>query len=398
MPHEAAYRFRFYPTPEQAQNLAQTFGCVRYVFNWGLENRSNAYHEEGKTLRYGDTSAMLTALKKTDDHTWLNDVSSVPTQQALRHLEKAYTNFFAGRARFPRFKAKHRKQSAEYTTSGYRLKDSGVKGEPLVYLAKQSAPLKIKWSRPLPSAPKTITVTMDSAGRYFVSFRIKVDPKPLPENGKAVGLDMGLTHTVITSDGWKAHNPKYLKQDLAKLHRAQKALARKQKGSNNRKKAKRRVAKVHARIADRRDDYLHKLTTRLVRENQTICVETLAVKNMVKNRSVARSISDVGWGELLRQLEYKAEWYGRTLVKIDRWYPSSKRCSACGHVRGKLPLNVREWVCEECGVQHDRDINASKNILAAGLAERLNASGEGVRPASASAEGLLSVKEESHAL
>lgn len=382
MPYECAYRYRFYPTPEQRLNLAQTFGCVRYVYNWALRLRSDAYHTEGKTLRYGDTSAMLTDLKKDADHVWLNDVSSVPTQQTLRHLEKAYTNFFQGRARFPSFKAKRHKQSAEYTSSGYRLRDSGMEGRPLVYLAKQSAPLKIRWSRPLPSAPKTIIVTRDAAGRYFVSFRVVIEPDTLPPKAKAVGLDMGLTHAVITSDGWKGHNPRHHARDLAKLRRAQKALARKEKGSRNRDKARRRVAKIHAKITDRRSDYLHKLTTRIVRENGMICVESLRVANMMRNHCLARSIADASWGEMLRQLEYKAEWYGRTLVKIDQWYPSSKRCSDCGHVQGEMPLNVRRWVCPECGVEHDRDVNAAINILAAGQA--VIASGDDVRPVASS--------------
>lgn len=378
MHHEAAYRYRFYPTPEQRLNLAQTFGCVRYVFNWALRIRSDAYHTEGKTLRYNDTSSKLTDLKKRDDHAWLNDVSSVPTQQTLRHLEKAYTNFFQGRARFPSFKSKRHKQSAAYTTSAYRLKDSGMKGQPLVYLAKQSDPLKIRWSRPLPSMPKTVTVTRDTAGRYFVSFRVVVMLKTLPPKTKAVGLDMGLTHTVITSDGWKVHNPKYLKLDLAKLRRAQKSLSRKQNGSSNREKARHRVAKIHAKIADRRSDYMHKLTTKLVRENGLICVETLRVANMLKNGRLARSIADVSWSEIMRQLEYKAEWYGRDLVKINQWYPSSKRCSDCGHVQSEMPLSVREWICPECGVEHDRDVNAARNILAAGQA--VVASGDGAKP------------------
>src|SRR5690606_19084039 len=218
---------------------------------------------------------------------------------------------------------------------------------------------------------------------YFVSFVVRVEPKPLPPKAKAVGLDMGLTHTVITSDGWKAHNPKCLQRDLAKLRRAQKSLSRKEKGSANWHKQRRKVAKGYAKITDRRTDYLHKLTTRLVRENGTICVETLRVQNMMRNRSLARSIADVSWGELLRQSEYKCAWYGRDLVKIDQWYPSSKRCSACGHVQGEMPLSVREWECPECGSVHDRDVNAALNILGAGQA--LRASGDGVSPAVASA-------------
>src|SRR5690606_3716079 len=261
MATEARYRYRFYPTPAQRQNLAQTFGCARFAYNWALRLRSDAYHDAGKALRYGDTSKALTALKKEDEYAWLNDVSSVPVQQALRHLDTSYQRFFRGESKFPSFKSKRSRQSAEYTKSAFRLSDSGTPGQPVVTLAKQDAPLKIKWSRPLPSEPSSLTITRDSAGRYFVSFVVRVEPKPLPPKVKAVGLDMGLTHAVITSDGWKAHNPKYLQRDLAKLRRAQKSLSRKQKGSANWHKQRRKVAKVYAKITDRRTDYLHKLTT-----------------------------------------------------------------------------------------------------------------------------------------
>lgn len=366
MVYEARYNFRFYPDAKQRTNLAQTFGCARFSYNWALRLRSDAYHDAGKKLRYGDTSKALTDLKKQEEYAWLNDVSCVPVQQSLRHLDSAYQRFFRGEAKFPNFKSKRSAQSAEYTKSAYRL--SGDPLKPTVQLAKQRKPLKIRWSRPLPSEPSSLTITRDAAGRYFISFVVRVEPEILPPITKAVGLDMGLTHAVITSDGWKAHNPKYLERDLAKLRRAQKSLSRKQKGSNNRQKQKVKVAKIHARITARRNDYLHKLTTMLVRENGVICTETLRVQNMVRNHKLARSISDVSWGTLLSQLEYKAKWYGRELVKIDQWYPSSKRCSACGHIEGQMPLDVREWICPECGCEHDRDVNAASNILAAGLA------------------------------
>lgn len=381
MAYEARYNYRIYPDDEQRTNFAQTFGCARFAYNWALRLRSDEYHTSGKSIRYGDTSKALTELKKQDEYVWLNDVSCVPVQQSLRHLDSAYQRFFRGEAKFPQFKKKRSAQSAEYTKSAYRL--SGDPLMPTVQLAKQKNPLRIVWSRPLPSEPSSLTITRDAAGRYFISFVVRVEPEVLPPIDKAVGLDMGLTHSVITSDGWKAHNPKYLERDLAKLRRAQKSLSRKKEGSQNWRKQKAKVARIHARISDRRTDYIHKLTTKIVRENGVICTETLRVQNMVKNHCLARSISDVSWGTFLSLLEYKAKWYGRTLVKIDQWYPSSKRCSACGHIEAKMPLDVREWICPECGCEHDRDVNAASNILAAGLA--VLASGLSVSPADASA-------------
>lgn len=325
-------------------------------------------------MSYIQSSAALTELKRSDGHEWMNDLSSVPMQQELRHLDTAYRNFFAGRSKYPTFHKKHGKQSAEYTTSAFRYRESHI------FLAKMDSPLKIRWSRPLPLNVKvtTVTISMDAAGRYFVSLRFKRDIHPMRPVDGDVGIDMGITSLVTLSTGEKVHNPRHTKRDAKKLARAQKKLSRCQKGSNRRAKQRKRVARIHARIADRRSDHMHKLTTRLIRENQTIVVESLAVKNMVRNHALAKHISDAAWGELVRQLRYKADWYGRNLVEIDRWYPSSKRCSGCGHVVPSLPLDVRSWNCPECGVVHDRDINAAKNILAVG--HTVTARGEGVRP------------------
>jgi len=231
--------------------------------------------------------------------------------------------------------------------------------------------------------PSSITISKDCADRYFVSILVEEDIKPLPVVNEQVGLDLGLKSMVITSDGHTFGNPKFFAKDEKKLAKAQRRHAKKKKGSKNRAKAKLKVARIHARIADRRRDYQHKLSTQIIRENQVVCVESLQVKNMVKNHKLAKAISDVGWSEFVRQLEYKAEWYGRTLVKIDKWYPSSKRCFDCGHILDSLSLDIRHWVCPECGVQHDRDINAAKNILTAGQAVR--ACGEAVRPGRAKA-------------
>jgi putative transposase len=307
--------------------------------------------------------AQMTVLRHQSETSFLSEVSCVPLQQSVRHLMRAYTNFFEGRADFPTWKSRQGPQSATYTRSAFSYKAGSLT------LAKMDAPLAIRWSRPLPagSMPSTVTVSRDEAGRYFVSFLVKEEIAPLPPKEKAIGIDLGLTVMVATSDGQTFPNPTYFARDEKQLARAQKRLARKKSGSKNRERQRQRVAKIHARVADRRRHYQHQLSTHLIRENQTIVVESLAVKNMMQHPTLARAIADVGWGELVRQLEYKAAWYGRTLIKIDRWYPSSKTCSCCGHVLDSLDLDVREWTCPTCGTHHERDHNAAKSILAEGL-------------------------------
>ncbi len=296
---------------------------------------------------------------------FLGEVSSVPLQQALRHLQAGLANFFARRAKYPKFKSRKKSRAAaEYTRSAFRWRDGQLT------LAKMDAPLDIVWSRPLPqgSEPSTVTVSRDAAGRWFVSMLVEEKISPLPPVEQSVGVDAGITALATLSTGERIVNPKHERNDRKKLAKAQQTLTRKEKGSANRDKARRKVAGIYARIVDRRRDHLHKLTTRLVRENQTVVIEDLTVRNMVKNHSLARAISDASWRELRTMLEYKAAWYGRELVVVDRWFPSSKLCSACGTIRGKMPLNIREWTCV-CGAVHDRDVNAAKNVLAAGLAE-----------------------------
>jgi putative transposase len=372
---QRAYRYRFYPTPEQEQLLRRTLGCVRLVYNKALHTRTQAWYEHQQRVDYKQTSGMLTEWKKQEDLQFLNEVSSVPLQQGLRNLQKAFANFWAGRTKYPNFKKKRSGGSAEFTRAAFKWKDGQL------WLAKCSQPLPIRWSRTLPKdcEPSTVTVRLEASGRWFVSLLVEEPTvKPLPQIDKAIGIDAGITSLIATSDGEKVANPKHFKRLRFKLRQAQKALSRKVKGSSNTEKARLEVARIHAAIADSRTDFLHKLTTRLVRENQTIAVEDLAVKNMMKNRKLAQAIADASWSELIRQLEYKCQWYGRTLVKIDRWFPSSKRCGNCGHVVDKLPLDVREWHCPECGTHHDRDINAAHNILAAGLA--VIVCGANVRP------------------
>ena len=381
---ERAYKYRFYPTSEQENLLRRTMGCVRLVYNRALAVRTEGWYERQERIGYNQTSSLLTQWKKTEQLQFLNEVSCVPLQQTLRHLQVAFTNFWAKRAKYPRFKKKRNGGNAEFTRSAFKWFDGKL------WLAKCKEPLNIVWTRSFPTEcdPSTVTVKLDPSGRWFVSFLVD-DPtiEPLPQTPKSIGLDLGLTSLVTTSDGEKIANPKHFNQKYRKLRAAQKTLSRRQKGSKNQEKARRAVARIQVAIADSRQDFLHKLTTQLVRENQTIVVEDLAVRNMVENRFLARSISDARWGELVRQLEYKCQWYGRELVKIDRFFPSSKRCGNCSFVIDKLPLNIREWFCPECGTIHDRDINAAKNILAAGLA--VTVCGANVRPARHSSKGQL---------
>jgi putative transposase len=362
------------PTPEQAQTLARTFGCVRYVYNWGLRTRTDAYYQRKEHLYYEQLATLLTTLKHQNEVAWLQEVSSVPLQQGLRHLESAFRNFFDGRAKYPKFKKKRGSQSATYASSAFEWDGMALT------LAKMGTPLNIRWSRPLPKGakPTTVTITRDAAMRYFVSFLVKEDIAPLLVSPKTVGIDLGLYDVVTLSTGEKTGNEKFFAKDEKRLATLQRRHAKKQKRSKNREKARVKVARVHARIADRRRDFQHKLTTRIIRENQTVCIESLAVKNLLKNHSLAKSIADVGWGELIRQLQYKAVWYGRTVVAIDRFYPSSKRCHGCGHLLDELDLDIRQWTCPECGLRHDRDTNAALNIEAAGLV--VLACGEAIRP------------------
>ncbi len=370
-----AYKYRFYPTPEQAAELSRTFGCVRKVYNLALEARTAAWNQRHERVTYLQSSALLTQWKRSKDLAFLAEVSSVPLQQALRHLQSAFARFWDNQAHYPRFKSRKKSRaSAEYTRSAFRYRDGQL------HLAKMTRPLSVVWSRPLPDGaePSTVTVTRDPAGRWFVSLLCKCAVEPHPASDSVAGIDAGITSLATLSTGEKIANPRHERRDRARLALAQRRMARTQKGSANRDKARLKVARVHARITDRRRDFLHKLTTRLVRDNQAVVIEDLTVRNMVRNHHLARAISDAAWREMRGMLEYKCEWYGRDLIVIDRWYASSKTCSGCGHYAGPIPLNVREWQCVNCGTRHDRDINAAINIRAAGLA--VLACGASVRP------------------
>ncbi|MEU7999143.1 RNA-guided endonuclease TnpB family protein [Micromonospora sp. NPDC049060] len=372
-----AYKYRFYPTEQQADLLNRTFGCVRYVYNRALAERARAWFQDQERVTFAGTCRMLTIWKRDPALSWLSEVSNVALQQALQHLQRAYLNFWSKRSRYPTFKSKRKSRaSATFTTSGFSYRDGRVR------LAKCAEPLNIVWSRQLPdgATPSTVTVSRDSANRWHISMLVEATIEKLASSPNRVGVDAGITSLVTLSTGEKVTNPKHEKRDRERLAKAQRNLARKEKGSANRAKVRLRVARIHARIADRRADALHKLSTRIIRENQTAVIEDLSVRNMVRNHSLARAISDAAWSQLRSMLEYKAGWYGRTVIAVDRFYPSSKTCSTCGRVNPSLSLNIRRWTCP-CGAAHDRDVNAAINILAAGLA--VSVSRDGVRPACA---------------
>ena len=371
------FKYRFYPTDSQRLELAQTFGCTRFVYNWALALRTNSYYQDNVSISYTDTSNALTKLKKDPEKPWLKQVSSVPLQQGLRHLNTAFNNFFAGRSKYPRFKKKNNLQSAHYAPNAFKWEDGKLT------LAKMSQPLKIRWSRYFTGQPKSVTISQDPAKRYFVSFLVESELEPWRSGKEQIGIDLGIKDVAVCSNGFASGNPKHYQKYQARLKTLQRRLAKKKKGSSNRYKARLKVAKLHGKIVDCRKDclgahslasyadagshrFLHKLSSKLVSESQAIYTETLAVKNMMANHKLAQAIADCGWGEFLRQLEYKCKWHDRTLGSIDRWFPSSKRCNSCGHILDKLPLEIREWNCPSCNSTNQRDTNAAKNILAVG--------------------------------
>ncbi len=359
---QKAFKYRFFPTDEQAAQLTQTFGCARYVYNRALEYRSAAWRQEKRSVGYHDTALKLTEWKREPERAFLVEVSSVVLQQSLRNLDDAFTNFFEKRAQYPKFKSRRHRQSARYTTNAFTLRDGRIT------LAKQNEPLKVSWSRPLPNNAKllSLTVSRDTSKRYFVSILVETELKPLRKTKAEVGIDVGIKTLATTSDGEKIENPRPLVRRERRLRIFQRRLSRKAKDSNNRKKARSEVARLHAGISDTRRDTLQKLTTRIIRENQAIFVEGLNVAGMTRNHNLAKHIVDAAFGEIFRELEYKAGWYGRTYLALDTFFPSSKLCSLCGYLLDELPLSVREWDCPRCGAHHDRDINAAVNIKLVG--------------------------------
>jgi putative transposase len=350
---------RIYPTDAQSEKFSQFFGCARWWWNRALNETTTTYAETGKGLSREGLNALLPALKK--EFPWLGECHSQVLQSVTLNLSKSFINFFEKRAKFPNFKSKHGKQSIQYP-QGTKFVDN------LIYLPKLGW-VKIGLHRPLDGEVKTVTISKNPSGQYFAAILTEQEgeyPTPSSE-GNAIGIDLGIADFAIASTGSKYPNPRHIKKHESNLKRKQRKLSRKVKGSNSRNKARKLVARVHQRITNSRQDFLHKLSHKLVNENQVIVVEDLAVKNMVRNHCLAKAISDCGWSSFVGMLNYKCERSGKILVKVDRFFPSSKTCSNCYHRVSSLPLDVRQWTCSSCGTNHDRDVNAAVNIRAEGL-------------------------------
>ncbi|NEQ64668.1 MAG: IS200/IS605 family element transposase accessory protein TnpB [Symploca sp. SIO2D2] len=365
---KARYRYRIYPTAGQQMALAKLFGCVRVVWNDALAFCINQYKEGHKKPKNTELQKQfITQAKKTKEREWLSEVSNIPLQQSLNDLEQAYQNFFKSckgqrkgkSVKPPKFKRRRAKHSARFRQGGFKV------GQTFVKLAKVGK-LKIVWSRPLPAEPSSVTIIKDAAGRYFASFVVEIVSNVLPKTVNSVGIDLGILTFATLDDGQKIDAPLPLKKRINRLRRLSKNLSRKNRGSKGYERARKRKAKLQAKLKDTRTDFLHKLSTQIIRENQTIILEDLNVAGMLKNRKLSRAISDLGWRQFRTYLEGKAEKYGREFRVISRWEPTSQTCSECGFRGGKLDLSIREWTCLNCGATHDRDINAAKNIKVAG--------------------------------
>jgi putative transposase len=354
------YRFRIFPTAEQEILLAKHFGCTRYVYNYFLNERKKQYQSDKKTDNYYKQSAALTKLKKEEDTKWLKEVNSQTLQFALRSLDTAFLNFFRGNAQFPKFKSKKHKNTFTIPQFG-KLEDGKI------IIPKFKGGIKVKTHRDVNGKIGKMNITKTPTGKYYVSIFTEQEVEELPKTNKQVGIDLGLKDFVITSDNKKFKNNRYTKKYARKLKKAQQHLARKQKGSNGFEKQKLKVAKIHEKIANCRLDTLHKVSKKLVETYDLISVEDLNVKGMIKNHKLSKHIADASWGNFITLLQYKCDWYGKELVKVNRFYPSSKTCGDCGWINQELKLSDREWTCKSCGVVHDRDVNASKNILKEGL-------------------------------
>jgi len=381
------YNYRLDPWPRHRAALARAFGCARVVFNDGLRVRQEAREAGRPYITDTELSARLTAAKKTPERQWLRDVSAVVLQQALADLNAAYRNFFAsvrGKRKSqqvgpPRFRCrKDRRQAIRFTANaGFKILPNGRLRLPKI------GDVPVRWSRPLPCEPSSVTVISDAAGRYFASFVVETDPaadaRRFPEAGREVGIDLGLAAFAVLSDGTKVSAPRFFRRAEKKLARLQRAHSRKQKDSRNKERSRVRLARAHAAVANRRADFCHKASTVIIRENQAVYVEDLCVAGLGRTR-LAKSVHDAGWSGFVAMLEYKAARYGRAFARIGRFEPTSQVCSACGVKDGPKPLNVRSWACTACGTVHDRDVNAARNVLALGRRESLNACGGGVRP------------------
>ena len=382
------FKFRFYPTKEQETLLRQTLGCARFVWNYFLDLRQKSWKQENKSLSYYDTAKLLTQLKKEPEYVWLNDVSIIPLRYSIYELDGTYKKFFKGNCGYPNFKKKSGRNSIGLDGSAFRVKDGKF------FIAKNKQPLNIKFHRQLPQNQeiKYIYISLEPSGKWYVSFNLEdLSIQPLPESQNQIGIDLGITTFATTSNGDKIKSPD-LKKEYKKLKKLQRRFFKKQKDSNNRNKSRLKVARQYERIRNIRSNFQHQVSRKLVNENQVIVLEDLKVKNMIKNRTLSRAISEQGWYQFRSFLDYKCNWYGRKLIVINQWYPSSKTCSSCGSIQPKMPLNIREWTCPDCGLVHDRDINAAKNILAVGTT--VSACGDSVRPKTRKESAAASVKQE----
>lgn len=364
------YKYRIYPTEQQKEIFAKHFGCCRFVYNYFLNKEKEYYLNnkediEAKRIKGHNTNfdnqKILTQMKKQEEFSWLKDVSLHSLQLSLKNLESAYSNFFKKRANFPKFKKKSHAQS--YNIDNLTLY---IKGD-RVFIPKVRGGVKIMEHRPLEGKILNGTIFKTADGKYFILIAVEKEIKKLDENSNKIGLDLGIKDFAVISDGSKISNPHFKKKEVKKLKKLQRALSRKKKGSRRREKCRIKLARLNASINNKKNDFLHKLSSKLINENQVICLEDLNVKGMVKNHRLAESISECSWFEFVRQLDYKAKWYGRTIIKIDRFFPSSKTCSNCGFIKESLNLSERKWTCPKCGINHDRDLNAAKNILKQGL-------------------------------
>jgi putative transposase len=372
-----AFKYRFYPSPSQEVLLRKTLGCSRFVYNYFLALRIQEWTTNQRTISYNETSSILTQLKKDTETNWLNEVSAVALQQSLQNLQEAYSNFFKGLKKkqkigFPRFKKKSSRNSIRLTKGAFKYRNNQI------FIPKSKKPLNIHWSRQLPSNNITsVTISLSLSGKWFISILV-LDEKnyTLPLCNKALGVDLGIETFATLSNGEKVKMPD-LKPHYQKLKKLQRKHSKK-KGLCNKEKARLKVARQYEKITNIREDFHHKLSTRLIHENQVVVMEDLNVSGMIKNRKLARSISQQGWSQFVTFLKYKANMYGRELIQVDRFYPSSKTCSSCGTIQSSLPLHIREWTCDSCGNTHDRDINAAKNLMALGTS--VTAFGEDIRP------------------
>lgn len=359
---QRTYKYRIYPNKAQRQQLAIEFGHARFVWNWALNMRSLAFKRRGESLNNVSISRLLTVLKKSRRYQWLKQATAGCHTQKLRDMDRAFTNFFQGRAKYPRFKKKTGVQSVRYQLDQRVIMNNYRAGE-LLRITKLDE-LKVKWSRIPSGIPKMATISMNQAGQYHVCLSVEEPVKPIIEPvNQSVGIDVGVVDVLIASDGYKSGAPKLTNKYAHQLASAMRKLSKCTKGSNRRNRQRIKVARIQNKIRNSRHDFLHKESTRLIHENQVIAIETLNIQGMVKNNRLSKSILDASWGELKRQLVYKADWHGRTVHQIDQWTPTSKTCSDCGHKFDEMNLSVRHWICPKCDSAHDRDVNAAINIL-----------------------------------